>query len=83
MMLKMYTVKDTLAEFSGPLAFKDENLAKRWFEAFCMNKKNTEYTNPKYFELWEIGHFDPEKGTIIGYQLSELKLIEEGANFNE
>lgn len=82
-MMDIYTIKDKLIGFTGPMAFKNEDVAKRWFTAFCRDKKTKELTDAKYYELWKIGHYNEEKGTIIGMQLSELELIMEGESFDE
>lgn len=81
MISKIYSVKDKLAEFSGPIAVRDEKIALRWFESFCKEKKNAEYTDCKYFDLYEIGTFDSESGEITGYPKQEIKLIKEGEQF--
>lgn len=81
-MYKLYSVRDKLMTFDGPIAFKEEKIALRWFEADCKRKINQYYTDAKYYDLYEIGTFDPEKGTINGYPESQLKLIKEGEVFD-
>lgn len=83
MIFKLYSIKDKLVNFTGPIAFQDEKIAIRWFEAFCRKKKAEEYTESKYYDLYEIGAFDPEKGTLTALNQSELKLIKEGEQFDE
>lgn len=68
--------------FEGPIAIADEKVALRWFEADCKRKINQFYTDAKYYDLYEIGTFDTEHGTIIGYPESQLKLIKEGEVFD-
>ena len=46
-------------------------------------KKEQEYTDGKYFNLYEIGTYDTEHGTIVGYPESQQKLIMEGESFDE
>ena len=82
-MMDLYAIKDKLVGFTGPIAMKNEDVAKRWFTSFCRDKKEKEFTESKYYELWKIGNFNEEKGTIIGLQLSELQLIMEGEQFDE
>ena len=83
MIMKVYCVKDTLGAFGAPLTFTDEQNAIRTFQAICRQKKEREYTDAKYFNLWEIGTYDTEKGTIVGYSESQLKLIKEGEQYDE
>ena len=78
MIMKLYSIKDKLMEFTGPIAIKDDKVAIRMFNAFCEEKKKKEYTEPKYYDLYCIGEFDSEKGTIKGYEQSQLELIKEG-----
>lgn len=81
--MKVYTIKDKLIGFAGPIAMKNEDVAKRWFESFCINKKTTEHVRTSDFELWEIGTYEEEYGMIDGYNLSGHKLIAEGAIYDE
>lgn len=83
MILKIYAVKDKLVGFGGPMAFKDDKVAERWFEAFCKSKKEQEFTEAKYFDLYFTGLFDTESGVITGNNPTEVKLIREGEAFNE
>lgn len=81
--MKVYAIKDKLIGFTGPIAMKDENVAKRWFESFCINKKQNEHIRTSDYELWEIGSYNDENGKIDGYSLSEHKLIAEGVIYDE
>lgn len=78
MILKLYSIKDKLMDFTGPIAFKDDKVAKRMFEAFMTKTKDEDHTDPKYWDLYCIGEFDNETGVIKGYEQSQLKLIMEG-----
>ena len=69
--------------FTGPIAIQDEKIAIRWFESECKKRQQIDFTSSRYYDLYEIGTFDPEKGTVIGWQISELKLIKEGAEYDE
>lgn len=80
---KLYSIKDKLMNFTGPIAFPDEKTAVRWFEGECKRRQKLDFTSSKYYDLYEIGTFNPEEGTIVGWQLSQLKLIKEGAEFDE
>lgn len=65
-------------DFTGPIAFNDDKLAKRAFESFIQQKKQTEYLDTKYWDLYCIGEFDSETGVIKGYEKSQHKLVKEG-----
>lgn len=83
MICKLYSVKDKLIGFTGPIAFRDDKVALRWFESFCKAKKETEYTDPKYYELYCVGTFDDTDGQTTGSTKAEMELIKEGEAFNE
>lgn len=76
MKLNLYSVRDKLVGFTGPIAMKDDKVAIRWFEAFCQQKKQQEYTEAKYYELYKIGTFDTENAEVTPLPFTEL--IREG-----
>ena len=76
MTLTLYSVRDKLVGFTGPIAMKDDKVAVRWFEAFCEQKKRQEFTEAKYFELYKIGTFNTENAEINPLPFTEL--IREG-----
>lgn len=78
MILKLYSVRDKLVGFTGPIAMKDDKVAIRWFEAFCEQKKQKEFTEAKYYDLYCIGTFDTDKAEITGTAVHEIELIREG-----
>ena len=78
MILKLYSVRDKLVGFTGPIAMKDDKVAIRWFEAFCAQKKQQEYTEAKYYDLYCIGTFDTDKAELQGTAVHEIELIREG-----
>lgn len=78
MMLKLYSVKDKLTGFGAPIPFKDEKVAIRWFTQLLAEKKATEYADPKYYDLYEVGDYDEQIGLVSGRAKSEHKLIIEG-----
>lgn len=79
--MNVYTVRDKLVGFTGPLAFEDNKVAERWFEAFCKQKKQNEYTEAKYYELYKIGTYDHETAKIEGTY--PIELVKEGEQFDE
>ena len=83
MITKVYSIKDKLTNFTGPIIFNEEKIAERFFESWCKRKKAEEYTDARYYDLYEIGTFDTEKGTIVGYPEAQLKLIREGNTYDE
>lgn len=78
MIFKLYAIKDKLTEYQAPIPFKDDKVAIRWFEAICKQKKESEYTDPKYYDLYCIGQYDSEKGEIAPIMPAEL--VREGEN---
>lgn len=74
--MNVYTVRDKLIGYTGPMAFKDDKVAIRWFESFCKAKKEQEYTETKYFDLYRIGQFNNETGEII--PVTPTELVREG-----
>lgn len=81
MIVKLYSIRDKLTGYNPPIAFKDERIANRWFESFCKQKKDQEYIEPKYYELYEVGTFDTENGSGSIYEQGQNKLIKEGEQF--
>lgn len=62
-----YAIKDNLAEaYMTPVLFDNDNLAIRWFTGVVNSKEQNEiiYNNPEDFELWKLGEFDNQSGTI-------------------
>lgn len=67
MIRKYYAIKDNLAEaYMTPVLFDNDNLAIRWFTGVVNSKEQNEviYNNPEDFELWKLGEFDNQTGTI-------------------
>lgn len=79
--MNVYTVRDKLIGYTGPLAFQDDKIAERWFQAFCKQKKDQEYTESKYYELYKIGTYDQETAKIDG--IYPIELVKEGEQFDE
>ena len=77
MIIKLYSVKDKLTEFGGPVGFKEEKVAKRWFTQLLASKK-ANYETPSDFDLYCVGDMDTEKGTINGKAIQEVELIMKG-----
>lgn len=77
MIVKLYSVKDKLLNFGGPIGFQDEKVAKRWFTQLLAQKK-ANYEDPKDFDLYCIGSMDTEKGNVIGTAIQEVELIMKG-----
>lgn len=73
MIKPLYTIRDTMIQYYEPCCFINEDVAKREF----MNAYN-KHPNKDYMQLWSIGTFDTETGTIIGIT---PELIMKGADF--
>lgn len=81
MIVKLYSVKDRLTDFQGPLAFKDEKVAKRWFTQLLASKK-ANFEDPKDFDLYCVGSMDMEKGNVLGTAVQEVELIMKGESLD-
>lgn len=77
MIIKLYAVRDKLTEFGGPVGFKEDKVAKRWFTQLMAEKKAS-YGEPKDYELYVVGSMDTEKGNVIGTAVQEVELIMKG-----
>lgn len=73
MIKPLYTIRDTMIQYYEPCCFINEDVAKREF----INAYN-KHPNKDYMQLWSIGTFDTETGTIIGIT---PELIMKGADF--
>ena len=82
MIVNLYSVRDKLLEYACPIAFNNDDMAKRWFTAYCRQKSH-EKVDPFYYDLYKVGAFDTEKGNTIGSAVAEVELIMEGENINE
>lgn len=81
MIVKLYSVKDKLMNFGGPIAFQDEKVAKRWFTQLLSSKK-ANYEDPKDFDLYCVGSMDIEKGNVLGTAVQEVELIMKGESID-
>lgn len=81
MIVKLYSVRDKLIEFGGPIGFKDEKVAKRWFTQLLASKK-ANFEDPKDFDLYCVGSMDTEKGNVIGTAVQEVELILKGESID-
>lgn len=78
MIQNLYSVKDKLMDYTGPLIFKDDKNAIRWFESKMEELKQKEYTDSKYWDLYKIGQFNLETGELIPPKTHAPELIREG-----
>ena len=66
MKTKIYSIKDTKIGFMSPIYLQNDGVAIREFSnARNSEQKNTVNTNPEDKELWALGEFDDQTGTII------------------
>lgn len=67
-----YSVKDTLSnKFNGLIFFHSEEEAKRAFKT-QVNGLDIWRDNPADFELWYIGTFDDETGTLSNQDMNKI-----------
>ena len=81
MIMKMYSIKDELNGFGGPIPFMSEEIAERWFKTNMIENVNMK-NNPKDYSLWYMGTFDTESGTYI-CKAADIKLIQRGENYGD
>lgn len=69
----IYAVRDVQVGFNSPMTDISDNVAKRNF-AYAINNPNNGVMNfePKDYDLYRIGEFDTDKGTISAYGVPEL-----------
>lgn len=66
MKTKIYSIKDTKIGYMSPIYLQNDGVAIREFSnARNSEQKNTVNTNPEDKELWALGEFDDQTGTII------------------
>lgn len=78
MIWNLYSIKDKLMNFTGPLIFQDDKCAIREFESKMKQLKEKDYTDCKYFDLYKVGQFDLETGEILPPKTHIPELIREG-----
>lgn len=83
MIFNLYSVKDKLLGFAPPIPVDNDQAAIRWFESEMAKRKDTDKTDPKYWDLYKIGIWNSETGEITGTKSHEIELIREGDMLNE
>lgn len=73
MNIKIYTVKDTKIGFMQPFYAQNEQVAIRMFTNSANSKtsENSVNVNPEDKELWLLGEYNDQTGTIT----SEIKFV--------
>lgn len=65
MILNIYSMRDEFTGFIQPTFEQSDNVAMRNF-SFAINRKDTLlYANPKHFDLYCIGSFNSDTGSVI------------------
>lgn len=59
----IYAVRDVKVGFNQPMTDLNDNVAKRNF-AYAINNNDMMQFSPKDYDLFKIGDFDTELGTI-------------------
>ena len=57
-------IRDQLTGFMNPFVVVNENVAQRDFKILINDPNNAMRFNPSHFDLYHIGDFDTELGTI-------------------
>lgn len=73
MIKPIYCVRDTMIQYYEPSCFISEDIAKREFMNAYKN-----HPNKDYMQLWNIGTYNTESGTIIA---KEPEIVMKGADF--
>lgn len=68
MIKPMYVVRDTMAGYKEPSLFPNDEVAER---DFAISFK--EHPLKDYYQLWKVGTYDTESGTVIGIE-PELRM---------
>ena len=66
MKTKIYSIKDTKIGYMSPMYLQNDGVAIREFtNARNSTQQNIVNTNPEDKELWALGEFDDQTGTIV------------------
>lgn len=80
MIVKLYSIKDEMTEFSVQLTpFVEEPTAKRWFRD-TVKSNQLMRDNPEDFSLWEVGNFDSKTGQLEHLPFPQLIEKAKGAD---
>lgn len=80
MIMKMYALKDRLNDYSYPIPFVNDNMAKRYWEDTCRQNESIQ-NNPGDFTFDEIGEWNSELGIVVSKPTKDrniLKVIVKG-----
>lgn len=80
MRFNVYCMRDVKTGYLTPTFELNEGVARRNFAFAVTNKDSLFYANPEDFELYCIGSFDTESGSLVGlnepqFMLSAASLI--------
>ena len=64
MIYGMYSVKDIKTGYLPPTFDMNDLSAMRNFEHACMNEDSLFFTHPSDYQLYKVGSFDTETGSI-------------------
>jgi len=65
MQLKMFSIRDSKGEvYNTPFFKKTHGEAERDFTALCKDSKSMPAQFPDDFDLWYLGTYDDQKGTV-------------------
>lgn len=81
LIFNMYCIRDKKSDFAAPVPIMDNEQAKRWFDnQIKTNPFMAEYKND--FELYHVGQFCTETGTLIGITTPEFIMAGEEVKTN-
>lgn len=64
MKFPLYAIRDSLIGFSMPFIRDNDAVASRAFDYDCNRSDSPYTTNPEHFQLFHIGEFDTDDGSI-------------------
>lgn len=71
MIYGVFSIRDTLNGFMSPIVEMNRNVAKRNF-SYAVNNNDLMGFSPKDYDLYQVGEFDSEKGTINAFEFPEM-----------
>lgn len=74
MKFPVFSYRDKLNNFGAPIVESNELTAMRGFKMQMNNPEGMMNFSPTDFDLYRIGEFDPEKGTITSEKVPVLVL---------
>lgn len=72
MKVNLYSMRDLKSTFMAPTVSMNDAVAMRGFESAIESAQGELFTHRNDFQLYRIGQFDMDKGTLISEELPVL-----------